>query len=74
MAQTNSWEQLAKRYLIVEMKKQDLTYEALQLKLEAIGVFKTKQNICNTINRGAFSFVFFLQCVRAMDLKKFYFE
>lgn len=71
MTESTSWAQLAKRCLKVELARRDLSYEDVRLKLEKIGVSKTEQNLRTTINRGTFSFSFFLQCMKALEMTGF---
>ena len=67
----SEWVQLAKRCMKVELVRRGLSYEDMRLKLEKIGVEKSEQNLRTTINRGTFSFAFFLQCMRALEMTKF---
>ena len=60
------WRQLAKKILKVEMARKDWSYEELLQALEVVGVKETYASVSNKINRGAFSFIFFLQCLKAM--------
>ena len=60
------WRQLAKKILKVEMTKKGWSYEELLQALEVVGVKETYASVSNKINRGAFSFIFFLQCMMAM--------
>ena len=47
-----------------------MTYEQLAEKLAEIGVNDLARNIINKINRGAFSAVFFVQCLRAIGVQE----
>ena len=51
------------------MKRRNLTYEQLAAKLAEIGVHDSARNIINKINRGTFSAVFLVQCLKAMDVE-----
>jgi len=64
------WQKLATNILKAELARRGLTYDDLRLALEKIGINKTATNINVTINRGTFSFVFFLQCAEAIQLDK----
>jgi hypothetical protein len=44
-------------------------YADLAEKLAAIGVKDTERNIANKISRGAFTGVFFLQCMEALGVQ-----
>ena len=61
-----SWEKEAKQLLKSELARSGVSYKVLVSKLEAIGVEDTEGAIANKIARGKFSFVFFLQCMRAI--------
>ena len=60
------WENEVKGMLKAEIKRRNLTYEQLAEKLAEIGVNDSARNIINKINRGSFSAVFFVQCLRAI--------
>ena len=69
-----NWEVRAKSLLKSEMKKMDLTYRQLY---ELIGFQNSQydeQVIINKVNRGKFSFAFFLQCMSAMQVTKLYLD
>lgn len=65
----DEWKNEAKRVLKREMVSRGVTNKALVRKLKAIGVEETERAIINKVTRGAFSAAFFLQCMRAMDVK-----
>ena len=44
-------------------------YEGLIEKLKAIGVEESYKGIAAKINRGTFSFAFFMQCMKAINQK-----
>jgi 3-mercaptopyruvate sulfurtransferase SseA len=60
------WEGEVKGMLKGEIKRRNMTYEQLAAKLAEIGVNDTARNIINKINRGSFSAVFFVQCLKAI--------
>jgi hypothetical protein len=60
------WENEARQLLKAEIVRKGLTYERLAKALQAIGIAETPRSIANKISRGSFSFVFFLQCLRAL--------
>lgn len=60
------WENEVKGMLKAEVKRRNMTYEQLAEKLAEIGVHDSARNIINKINRGTFSAVFFVQCLRAI--------
>jgi len=60
------WENEARQLLKAEIVRKGFTYERLAKALQANGVAETQRSIANKISRGSFSFVFFLQCLRAL--------
>lgn len=60
------WEKDVKGLLKSELARRELSYEQLCEKLKAIGVEEKPENINNKINRGTFSAVFFVQCLKAI--------
>lgn len=69
MATQTDWESEVKGLLKAEVKRRNLTYEQLAAKLAEIGVHDSARNIINKINRGTFSAVFLVQCLRAMGVR-----
>lgn len=65
-----SWQNQATNILKGELARKGIGYEDLSQALKKIGVDKTANNINVTINRGTFSFVFFLQCAQALSIDK----
>ena len=63
------WEDEVKGMLKAEIKRRNMTYEQLAVKLAEIGVNDSARNIINKINRGTFSAVFFVQCSKAIGCK-----
>ena len=76
MASPQDWERRAARYLKAELKRAEITYEALANRLNEKGWTETKAGITNKLSRGAFTATFFLaalaeigcQIVRLEDL------
>ena len=64
------WEQEAVNLLKAELARRGLTYEDLRVALLELGIEKTTRNLTKTISQGKFSFVFFLQCAKAIGLEK----
>ena len=71
MTKDLNWENRAANALKAELKKANLTYDELALRLNAIGVPETNASIRNKLSRGKFSFLFVLQCAEVMK-KEFY--
>lgn len=65
----SEWELKAKNLLKAEVARQGLTYDQLREKLLMIGVEESVAGINVKINRGTFSFAFFLQCMKALNVK-----
>lgn len=63
------WNQEATNTLKAELVRQNIKYEELILRLEKIGVKENYKGIANKINRGSFTFIFFMQCMKAIDKK-----
>lgn len=63
------WQRKATNLLKAELTRRGISYDQLQEKLLQIGVEETANSINIKINRGAFSFVFFLQTMKAIGAK-----
>jgi hypothetical protein len=63
------WQREARRLLRAQMALKDVRYKGLARALESIGVLEEPKALANKINRGTFSFVFFLQCMHALDIE-----
>jgi len=66
----NEWKKHAKNLLKAELKRRGISYEMLVVKLKAIGADENYNSVNTKLNRGSFSFVFALQCFKAIDAKK----
>lgn len=64
------WEKEARGILRAELTRRKLSYKVLAARLEDIGIQETEKAIANKVARGTFSFVFFLQCMRALGIQK----
>lgn len=60
------WNREAKRLLRAELVRRQVGYKQLAVLLEGLGVEETERSIANKISRGAFTFSFFLQCMKAL--------
>jgi Domain of unknown function (DUF6471) len=65
----NEWKRNAKNILKAELTRLGVSYDVLVEKLNAIGVDENYNTVNTKINRGTFSFVFFVQCMKALDIK-----
>lgn len=63
------WQKKATNILKAELTRRGITYDQLQEKLAQIGIEETTNSINVKINRGSFSFVFFLQTMIAIGAK-----
>jgi DNA (cytosine-5)-methyltransferase 1 len=61
------WQKLATAAIKVELVKANIGYNELIKRLADIGVHETYTGIATKINRGKFSFVFFIQCMKAIN-------
>lgn len=65
-----SWSREAFGFMRVEMARRKVTYKKLAVRLEAMGVDETAKSVASKISRGSFSFVFFLQAMKALNVQK----
>lgn len=66
MPADKEWQDRVKGLLKAELKRRNVTYKDLAVRLEALGVHETERNINNKISRGGFTAVFFIQCLEAI--------
>jgi hypothetical protein len=64
------WSRHAANLLKAELARLGVGYEGLVEQLQAIGVDESYKGIAAKINRGTFSFLFFLQCMKALGIKE----
>ena len=69
-----NWDHIAANILKNELKRQKITYEDLCKCLTKIRVDETIASVSNKINRGTFSFSFFIQCMKAIASPQFHFD
>lgn len=50
-----------------ELAREGLTYQDLVNKLLDIGIQEEYKSVANKIGRGTFSFIFFIQCMKALE-------
>lgn len=70
----NEWANLAATVLKTEMKARQITYQMLNEKLRQIGVNEELSATSRRITRGTFSFLYFLQCAKALEIKNINFD
>jgi hypothetical protein len=62
------WRRDARHLLRNQLASKDMGYKELSRALEALGIEESPKALSNKINRGTFSVVFLLQCLRALDI------
>ncbi len=62
----NQWNRRAANLLKAELKLAGLGYDGLLTRLNDLGIEESYKGIANKINRGAFTFAFYLQCMTAL--------
>lgn len=60
------WHREATTILHTLRTSRRVTYKELSRKLEALGEIEPEKTLSNKINRGTFSFMFFLKCMYAL--------
>ena len=68
MTDSDYWQQEARRILRAQLARKNMNFKALSAALEATGVQEGAKVLSNKINRGTFSFAFFLQCMRVLGI------
>ncbi|MDI1258290.1 DUF6471 domain-containing protein [Aquabacterium sp.] len=63
-----NWEAEAKLVLKAELARSGVSYKVLVARFEAMGIKDNELAIASRISRGKFSFAFFLQCMRALNV------
>lgn len=63
------WSKQATNMIKAELSRKGVTYDQLQEKMAALGIEETANAINVKINRGTFSFVFFMQVMKAIGAK-----
>lgn len=62
----DDWNKHAANHLKAQLVHQGISYDMLLKKLSEIGINETYKSLSAKINRGTFSFVFFMQCMKAI--------
>lgn len=66
----DEWDDMARRFIRVEMTRRKLSFADLSEALGRIEVVENERNLRNKVARGSFSARFFLQCLVAMGLSR----
>ena len=69
MATEREWADKAARHLKAELKRANVTYEALADRLKVHGFEETKASIANKLARATVPAAFFLTCLAALELE-----
>jgi Domain of unknown function (DUF6471) len=62
------WNKLATNTIKAELARSGIGYEELISRLDGLGVKESYTGIAAKINRGTFSFSFFMQCMKAIGI------
>ncbi len=66
VSKEREWTERAKRFLKAELKRADVTYEELALRLREYGLDETKHSVAAKIGRGTFPTAFFFAAMKAI--------
>ena len=66
MTEKLDWSERTKRLLKAELKRADVTHEALATRLTEMGMTETKASVANKISRGGFPASFFVATMKAI--------
>jgi hypothetical protein len=55
------------RFLKAELKRANVTYEELAVRLREHGVTETRDSIASKLKRGTFAATFFIGCIAALE-------
>ncbi|MDV6346646.1 DUF6471 domain-containing protein [Nitrosomonas sp. Is35] len=66
--EAQDWKANAKNIMKSELARKGIDYETLAKKLKECGVEESYNSINTKINRGTFTFQFFLQCMKAIGV------
>ncbi len=64
-----NWNEYSRGILKSKLAKHNVKLQDLVVALNSIGVNETYSSVSSKINRGAFSFSFFMQCMYALRIK-----
>ncbi len=59
----------ASRFLKAEMKRANVTYEAMAERLKDHGLAETRDSVAAKLKRGTFAATFLLACLAALELE-----
>lgn len=61
------WRAQASQILKAELSRHGVKYAELRERLAALGIEESYGGLATKINRGKFSFTFFLQCMKTLE-------
>jgi hypothetical protein len=64
------WYKDSANFLKAELARTGIGYDDLCERLKVIGIEESYKGLANKINRGSFSFAFFLQCMKAIGRRE----
>jgi hypothetical protein len=67
VSREHEWADKARRFIKAELKRADVTYEALAERLRQHGLDETKHSVSAKIGRGTFPASFFFAAMKAID-------
>jgi hypothetical protein len=70
----DEWNKHAAKLLKAELVRAGVGYDELIVKLKEIDVEESYKGIASKVNRGTFSFAFFMQCMKALGRNTVRFE
>lgn len=68
------WHKRATTTLKTALAMHDLSYKELSRRLKGIGEDEPEKTLSNKINRGSFSFLFFIKCLYVLGQREFRLE
>lgn len=70
MSTEEYWSEEAMRILKSELVRRGIDYKELAERLATIGIYESPRQLTTKINRGTFSFGFFLKAMRSIGVEK----
>jgi hypothetical protein len=64
------WADRTKRFLKAELKRANVTYEELAVRLCEMGLQETRASVSNKISRGGFPAAFFVAALKAIGVQQ----
>ena len=64
------WNKLATNTMKAELARAGVSYDELIKRLAEVGVHESYTGLAAKINRGTFSFMFFMQCMKALKINQ----